>query len=66
MSGTATVTRGDKEYLVCANESTYIPMGEVHRLENVGKIPLVMIEAQVGEYLGEDDIIRISDDFKRV
>ena len=66
VSGTATVTRGDNEYLVCANESTYIPMGEVHRLENVGKIPLVMIEAQVGEYLGEDDIIRISDDFKRV
>ncbi|MGB6018827.1 MAG: mannose-1-phosphate guanylyltransferase/mannose-6-phosphate isomerase [Sulfurimonadaceae bacterium] len=66
VSGTATVTRGDNEYLVCANESTYIPMGEVHRLENIGKIPLVMIEAQVGEYLGEDDIIRISDDFKRV
>lgn len=66
VSGTATVTKGDNEYLVCANESTYISMGEVHRLENVGKIPLVMIEAQVGEYLGEDDIVRISDDFKRV
>jgi len=66
VSGTATVTRGEDEYLVRANESTYIPMGEIHRLENVGKIPLVMIEAQVGEYLGEDDIIRISDDFKRV
>lgn len=66
VSGTATVTRGDDEYLVRANESTYIPMGEIHRLENVGKIPLVMIEAQVGEYLGEDDIVRISDDFKRM
>ena len=66
VSGTATVTRGEEEYLVRANESTYIPMGEIHRLENVGKIPLVMIEAQVGEYLGEDDIVRISDDFKRV
>ena len=48
------------------NESTYIPMGEVHRLENMGKIPLVMIEAQVGEYLGEDDIVRLDDDFKRI
>ena len=66
VSGTATVTRGEDEFLVRANESTYIPMGEIHRLENVGKIPLVMIEAQVGEYLGEDDIVRISDDFKRV
>ncbi len=65
VSGTATVTRGEQEYLVRANESTYIPMGEIHRLENVGKIPLVMIEAQVGEYVGEDDIVRISDDFKR-
>jgi len=66
VSGTATVTRGTDEFLVRANESTYIPMGELHRLENVGKIPLVMIEAQVGEYVGEDDIVRISDDFKRV
>ncbi len=66
VSGTATVTRGDEAFLVRANESTYIPMGELHRLENVGKIPLVMIEAQVGEYVGEDDIVRIEDDFKRV
>ncbi|MEN8146298.1 MAG: mannose-1-phosphate guanylyltransferase/mannose-6-phosphate isomerase [Campylobacterota bacterium] len=65
VSGTATVTRGEEEFLVRANESTYIPMGEIHRLENVGKIDLVMIEAQVGEYVGEDDIVRISDDFKR-
>jgi mannose-1-phosphate guanylyltransferase len=65
VSGTALVTNGTKEYTVRANESTYIPMGEVHRLENVGKIPLVMIEAQVGEYVGEDDIVRIEDDFAR-
>jgi len=65
VSGTAKVTKGKEEYLVRANESTYIPMGEVHRLENMGKIPLVMIEAQVGEYLSEDDIVRLDDDFKR-
>ena len=65
VSGTAVVTRGTDEYTVNANESTYIPMGEIHRLENVGKIPLVMIEAQVGEYVGEDDIVRIEDDFAR-
>jgi len=66
VSGTAMVTRGTDEYIVKANESTYIPMGEVHRLENIGKIPLVMIEAQVGEYVGEDDIVRFEDDFKRM
>ncbi len=65
VSGTAVVTRGTDEYTVNANESTYIPMGEVHRLENVGKIALVMIEAQVGEYVGEDDIVRLEDDFAR-
>jgi len=65
VSGTAVVTRGSDTYTVNANESTYIPMGEIHRLENVGKIPLVMIEAQVGEYVGEDDIVRLSDDFQR-
>ncbi len=65
VSGTAIVTRGTEEYSVKANESTYIPMGEIHRLENIGKIPLVMIEAQVGEYVGEDDIVRIEDDFAR-
>jgi len=65
VSGTALVTRGTEEYPVRANESTYIPMGEVHRLKNVGKIDLVMIEAQVGEYVGEDDIVRLEDDYKR-
>ena len=65
VSGTATVTVGDKEFLVRPNESTYIKMGEVHRLANDGKIPVILIEAQVGEYTGEDDIIRLEDDYKR-
>ena len=56
---------GDNKYYVRPNESTYIKMGEIHRLENEGKIPVVLIEAQVGEYTGEDDIVRIDDDFKR-
>jgi len=66
VSGTAIVTRGADTFTVNVNESTYIPMGEIHRLENIGKIPLVMIEAQVGEYVGEDDIVRFEDDFKRM
>ena len=66
VSGTATVTVGDKVEIVRPNESTYIKMGEIHRLENEGKIDVVLIEAQVGEYTGEDDIVRIEDDFKRV
>jgi len=65
VSGTATVTVGDIIKYVRPNESTYIKMGEVHRLENEGKIPVILIEAQVGEYTGEDDIVRIDDDFKR-
>ena len=65
VSGTATVTVGDTTKLIRPNESTYIKMGEVHRLENEGKIPVVMIEVQVGEYTGEDDIVRIDDDFNR-
>jgi len=66
VSGTATVTVGEETRLIRPNESTYIKMGELHRLENEGKIDVVLIEAQVGEYTGEDDIIRIEDDFKRV
>jgi len=46
-------------------ESTYLKMGEIHRLANEGKIPVILIEAQVGEYTGEDDIIHLDDDFKR-
>jgi len=65
VSGTATVTIGDKIQIIRPNESTYIKMGELHRLENEGKIPVVLIEAQVGEYTGEDDIVRIEDDFQR-
>lgn len=65
VSGTATVTVGDETRYVRPNESTYIKMGELHRLENEGKIPVVLIEAQVGEYTGEDDIVRVDDDFKR-
>lgn len=66
IEGTALVTVQDKETLVRPNESTYIPMGNTHRLENPGKVDVILIEAQVGEYLGEDDIVRIEDDFKRV
>lgn len=65
VSGTATVTVGNETRYVRPNESTYIKMGEIHRLENEGKIPVILIEAQVGEYTGEDDIVRIDDDFKR-
>ena len=66
VEGTALVTVENKETLVRPNESTYIPMGNTHRLENPGKVDVVLIEVQVGEYLGEDDIVRIEDDFKRV
>jgi mannose-1-phosphate guanylyltransferase len=65
VSGTATVTVGDETKLIRPNESTYIKMGEIHRLSNDGKIPVVLIEAQVGEYTGEDDIVRIEDDYER-
>lgn len=65
LSGTATVTVGENTYTVRPNESTYIKAGEIHRLANLGKIPLTIIEAQVGEYTGEDDIVRIEDDYKR-
>lgn len=65
LSGTATVTVGEKTFSVHPNESTYIKAGEIHRLANLGKIPLTIIETQVGEYTGEDDIIRIEDDFYR-
>jgi len=66
VSGTAVVTVGDNVMTLRENESTYIKMGEVHRLENQGKLPVVLIEAQVGNYLGEDDIIRLDDDYKRI
>jgi mannose-1-phosphate guanylyltransferase / mannose-6-phosphate isomerase len=65
VSGTAKVTRGDETLILSENQSTYIPLGAKHRLENVGKIALHMIEVQSGSYLGEDDIVRIEDDYKR-
>jgi mannose-6-phosphate isomerase len=65
VSGTALVTCGEREFMVNVNESTFIPIGEQHRLQNPGKIPLVIIEVQSGEYLGEDDIVRFQDDYQR-
>ncbi|MBS4068387.1 MAG: mannose-1-phosphate guanylyltransferase/mannose-6-phosphate isomerase [Sulfurimonas sp.] len=65
VSGTAVVTLGEREIPLRANESIYIPMGELHRLQNGGKLDLVIIETQIGDYLGEDDIVRIDDDYKR-
>jgi mannose-1-phosphate guanylyltransferase/mannose-6-phosphate isomerase len=63
--GTARVTRNDESYLVTENESTYIPIGTRHRLENPGRVPLEMIEVQSGSYLGEDDIVRFEDIYGR-
>lgn len=66
VKGTARVVRGDEEFLVTENQSTYIPVGVRHRLENPGIIPLEMIEVQSGSYLGEDDITRFEDRYRRV
>jgi mannose-1-phosphate guanylyltransferase len=66
VSGTAQITNGDKTYLLTENQSTYIPIGQVHALENPGKIPLELIEVQSGSYLGEDDIVRFEDHYGRV
>lgn len=65
VSGSAKVTRGDETFALSANESTYIPVGTRHRLENVGTERLYVIEVQSGDYLGEDDIVRFEDDYKR-
>jgi mannose-1-phosphate guanylyltransferase/mannose-6-phosphate isomerase len=65
VSGTAEVTNGDKVILLTENQSTYIPLGEVHRLANPGKVPLEIIEVQSGSYLGEDDIVRFEDTYGR-
>jgi len=65
VSGTARVTRGEEVMLLAENESTYIPIGTKHRLENPGKMPLFLIEVQSGGYLGEDDIVRFEDLYKR-
>ena len=65
MKGTATVTCGEKNITLTENQSTYIPLGEIHRLENPGCIDLEIIEVQSGSYLGEDDIVRLDDDYGR-
>jgi mannose-1-phosphate guanylyltransferase / mannose-6-phosphate isomerase len=65
VSGTARVTRGDESFLVSENQSTFIPLGTTHRLENPGRVPLEMIEVQSGSYLGEDDIVRFEDQYGR-
>ena len=65
VSGTAKVTCGDREMILGSSQSTYVPQCTTHRLENPGVINLVLIEVQNGQYLGEDDIIRFSDDYAR-
>ncbi|MDV5390965.1 mannose-1-phosphate guanylyltransferase/mannose-6-phosphate isomerase [Shewanella xiamenensis] len=66
VSGTAKVTNGDKDILLTENQSTYIPVGVIHALENPGKVDLELIEVQSGSYLGEDDIVRFEDRYGRV
>ena len=66
VKGSARVTRNDEVFLLTENQSTYIPVGASHRLENIGKIPLELIEVQSGSYLGEDDIIRLEDVYGRM
>ena len=65
VSGTAEVTNGDQVILLAENQSTYIPLGQTHRLANPGKVPLEIIEVQSGSYLGEDDIVRFEDTYGR-
>lgn len=65
VSGTALVTRGGEEFMLSENQSTFIPLGVMHRLENPGKLPLELIEVQSGSYLGEDDIVRFDDTYGR-
>ncbi len=65
VSGTAKITKGDDVFVLSENESTYIPLGVTHRLENPGVIPLELIEVQSGSYLGEDDIVRFEDNYGR-
>jgi len=65
VKGIAEVTKGEEKFLLRPNESTYIKIGEVHRLANPGKIDLEIVEIQVGEYLSEDDIVRLEDDYAR-
>lgn len=66
VKGTAKVTKGEEQYYVSENESTFIPLGTLHSLENPGCIPLELIEIQSGSYLGEDDIVRFKDEYGRI
>jgi mannose-1-phosphate guanylyltransferase / mannose-6-phosphate isomerase len=65
VSGTAEIVNGERTILLSENESTYIPIGQKHRLTNPGKVPLEIIEVQSGSYLGEDDIVRYDDTYGR-
>jgi mannose-1-phosphate guanylyltransferase/mannose-6-phosphate isomerase len=65
VQGTARITRNDETFFLAENESTYIPVGATHRIENPGKVPLHIIEVQSGSYLGEDDIVRFEDSYGR-
>ena len=65
VSGSAVITKGEDQMLLKEDQSTYIPLGTMHRLENPGKIPLELIEVQTGSYLGEDDIVRYDDVYGR-
>jgi mannose-1-phosphate guanylyltransferase/mannose-1-phosphate guanylyltransferase/mannose-6-phosphate isomerase len=65
VNGTALVTRDNEQILLRENESLFIPLGAMHRLENPGKVPLNLIEVQSGAYLGEDDIVRVEDIYNR-
>ena len=65
VAGTARITRGEEQFLLEENQSTYIPIGVRHRIENPGMIPLEIIEVQSGSYLGEDDIVRFEDQYGR-
>ncbi len=65
VSGTAEVTNGEAVSMLSENESTFIPLGQKHRLANPGKLPLEIIEVQSGSYLGEDDIVRFEDKYSR-
>jgi mannose-1-phosphate guanylyltransferase/mannose-6-phosphate isomerase len=65
VSGTARITRGDDVFLLEENQSAFIPIGVTHRIENPGKIPVHLIEVQSGSYLGDDDIVRLEDQYGR-
>ena len=65
VTGSARVRRGEDTFVLSENESTYIPIGTVHSLENIGDVPLDIVEIQSGDYLGEDDIVRLEDLYGR-